>query len=179
MKQKKVFGHGLTRIKRNTYSLIVKNPRISSPLSFKKYMISLHCEPIRSRTGCQRTINRKLIHWCYSCVAINYYFQDRVIRVSCAPDHDKGRDLSVLSDSVAGNSLVPCQRRFLQLEGVIISTDDRISDVLEKCGSPHFRASHQKKMLQRLNADMRQKVYILAEEWTYNLGRTSLPASSY
>ena len=81
----------------------------------------------------------------------------------------------MLSDSVAGNSLVPCQHQFFQLEGGIISTDDRSSDVLAIYGSLDFRTSHQKKMLQRLNADIRQKVYILAEEWTYNLGRTSLP----
>jgi Protein of unknown function (DUF2845) len=55
-------------------------------------------------------------------------------------------------------------------EGGIVSTDDRSSDVLAKCGSPDFRDSHQEEVVQRLDDDTKQKVYITVEEWTYNLG---------
>jgi uncharacterized protein DUF2845 len=54
-------------------------------------------------------------------------------------------------------------------EGGIVSTDDRSSDVLAKCGPPDFRDSHQEEVAQRLG-DTKQKVYINVEEWTYNLG---------
>lgn len=54
--------------------------------------------------------------------------------------------------------------------GGIISTDDRASDVLAKCGPPDFRDSHQEEVVQRLDADTKQKVFITVEEWTYNLG---------
>jgi hypothetical protein len=54
-------------------------------------------------------------------------------------------------------------------EGGIVSTDDRSSDVLAKCGPPDFRDSHQEEVVQRLG-DTKQKVYINVEEWTYNLG---------
>lgn len=54
-------------------------------------------------------------------------------------------------------------------EGGIVSTDDRSSDVLAKCGPPDFRDSHQEEVVQRLG-DTKRKVYINVEEWTYNLG---------
>ena len=54
-------------------------------------------------------------------------------------------------------------------EGGIVSTDDRSSDVLAKCGPPDFQDSHQEEVVQRLG-DTKQKVYINVEEWTYNLG---------
>ncbi len=54
-------------------------------------------------------------------------------------------------------------------EGGIVSTGDRSSDVLAKCGPPDFRDSHQEEVVQRLG-DTKQKVYINVEEWTYNLG---------
>jgi hypothetical protein len=55
-------------------------------------------------------------------------------------------------------------------DGGIISTGDRNSDVIAKCGSPDFRDSHQEEVVQRLDADTKQKIYITVEEWTYNLG---------
>jgi hypothetical protein len=54
--------------------------------------------------------------------------------------------------------------------GGIVSTDDSSSDVMAKCGSPDFRDSHQEEVVQRLDVDTKQKVYINVEEWTYNLG---------
>lgn len=54
-------------------------------------------------------------------------------------------------------------------EGGIVSTDDRSSDVLAKCGPPDFRDSHQEEVVQRFG-NTKQKVYINVEEWTYNLG---------
>ncbi len=54
-------------------------------------------------------------------------------------------------------------------EGGIVSTDDRSTDVLAKCGPPDFRDSHQEEVVQRFG-DTKQKVYINVEEWTYNLG---------
>ena len=59
-------------------------------------------------------------------------------------------------------------------EGGIISTDDRSSDVIAKCGSPDFRDSHQEEVIQRIDRDTKQKVYITVEEWTYNLGPNQL-----
>lgn|SRR5512143_1023481 len=58
-------------------------------------------------------------------------------------------------------------------EGGIVSTDDRSSDVLAKCGPPDFRDSHQEEIVQRLG-DTKQKVFINVEEWTYNLGPNQL-----
>jgi hypothetical protein len=58
--------------------------------------------------------------------------------------------------------------------GGIISTDDRSSDVVAKCGYPDFRDSHQEEVVQRLDRDTKQKVYITVEEWTYNLGPNQL-----
>jgi hypothetical protein len=58
-------------------------------------------------------------------------------------------------------------------DGGIVSTDDRGSDVLAKCGAPDFRDSHQEEVVQRLD-DTKQKVYITVEEWTYNLGPNRL-----
>jgi hypothetical protein len=55
-------------------------------------------------------------------------------------------------------------------DGGIISTDDRNSDVMAKCGTPDFRDSHQEELVQRLDDDTKQKLYITVEEWTYNLG---------
>jgi len=59
-------------------------------------------------------------------------------------------------------------------DGGIVSTDDRNSDVLAKCGPPDFRDSHQEEVIQRLDAGTKQKVYITVEEWTYNLGPNQL-----
>lgn len=58
-------------------------------------------------------------------------------------------------------------------EGGIVSTDDRSSDVLAKCGHPDFRDSHQEDVIQRFD-DTRHKVTITVEEWTYNLGPNQL-----
>ena len=55
-------------------------------------------------------------------------------------------------------------------EGGIVSTDDRSSDVMAKCGPPDFRDSHQEEVVQRLDEDTKHKLYITVEEWTYNLG---------
>ena len=55
-------------------------------------------------------------------------------------------------------------------KGGIISTDDRSADVVAKYGDPDFRDSHQEEVTQRLEINTRQKVFIMAEEWTYNLG---------
>jgi len=57
--------------------------------------------------------------------------------------------------------------------GGIVSTDDRSSDVLAKCGPPAFRDSHQEEVVQGFD-DTKQKVYITVEEWTYNLGPNQL-----
>ena len=57
-------------------------------------------------------------------------------------------------------------------EGGIISTGDRTSDVVAKCGYPDFRDTHQEEVIQRLDKGTAQKVYITVEEWTYNLGPT-------
>jgi hypothetical protein len=59
-------------------------------------------------------------------------------------------------------------------QGGIISIDDRSSDVVAKCGSPDFQDSHQEEIVQKLDADTKQKVYITVEEWTYNLGPNQL-----
>ncbi len=59
-------------------------------------------------------------------------------------------------------------------EGGIVSTDDRSSDVMAKCGSPDFRDSHQEEVVQRLDQDTKQKLYITVDEWTYNLGPNQL-----
>ena len=54
--------------------------------------------------------------------------------------------------------------------GGIISTDDRTADVMAKCGSPDFKDTHQEEVIQRLDINTKEKVYITVEEWTYNLG---------
>jgi hypothetical protein len=73
-------------------------------------------------------------------------------------------------------TVVPCfnvHADSFSCEGGIVSTDDRSSDVLAKCGPPDFRDSHQEEVVQRLD-DTKQKVYITVEEWTYNLGPNQL-----
>ena len=55
-------------------------------------------------------------------------------------------------------------------QGGIISTGDRTSDVVAKCGYPDFRDTHQEEVIQRLDRGTTQKLYITVEEWTYNLG---------
>lgn len=55
-------------------------------------------------------------------------------------------------------------------DGGIISTGDRSSDLMAKCGSPDFRDSYQEEVVQRLDSATKQKIYITVEEWTYNLG---------
>jgi hypothetical protein len=59
-------------------------------------------------------------------------------------------------------------------EGGIISTGDRSADVYAKCGPPNFRDSHQEEVVQRIDADTKEKVYITVEEWTYNFGPNQL-----
>jgi Fe-S cluster assembly scaffold protein SufB len=54
--------------------------------------------------------------------------------------------------------------------GGIISTGDRSTDVLAKCGSPDSKDSHVEAVTQRIDADTKQTVYITVEEWTYNFG---------
>lgn len=54
--------------------------------------------------------------------------------------------------------------------GGIVSTNDSSFDVMAKCGPPDFRESHQEEVVQRFDVDVKQKVYINVEEWTYNLG---------
>jgi hypothetical protein len=58
----------------------------------------------------------------------------------------------------------------LSCSGGIISTDDRSIDVLAKCGPPDFKQSHLEEVIQRLDRDTKQKVFITVEEWTYNFG---------
>jgi hypothetical protein len=58
----------------------------------------------------------------------------------------------------------------LSCAGGIISTDDRSVDVLAKCGPPDFKDSHQEEVIQRLDRDTKQRIYITVEEWTYNFG---------
>jgi len=55
-------------------------------------------------------------------------------------------------------------------EGGIISTDDRSTDVMAKCGKPDFKNSHEEAVSQRIDHDTKQTIYITVEEWTYNLG---------
>jgi hypothetical protein len=58
----------------------------------------------------------------------------------------------------------------LSCSGGIISTDDRSIEVLAKCGQPDFKESHLEEVIERLDRDTKQKVYITVEEWTYNFG---------
>lgn len=58
----------------------------------------------------------------------------------------------------------------LSCSGGIISTDDRSIDVLAKCGPPDFKDSHQEEVIQRLDGNTKQKVFVTVEEWTYNFG---------
>ena len=59
-------------------------------------------------------------------------------------------------------------------EGGIISTDDRSTEVISKCGKPDFKNSHEEAVSQRIDRDTKQTTYITVEEWTYDLGPNQL-----
>jgi hypothetical protein len=58
--------------------------------------------------------------------------------------------------------------------GGVITTGDRSSDVLAKCGQPNFRESHQEEVSMRANASMKEKQFITVDEWTYDFGSDRL-----
>ena len=58
--------------------------------------------------------------------------------------------------------------------GGVITTGDRSSDVLAKCGSPNVKESHQEEVSRRFDANTKEKVSITVEEWTYDLGPDQL-----
>lgn len=61
----------------------------------------------------------------------------------------------------------------MNCDGGIITTGDRSSDVLVKCGTPDFKDSHQEEVVRR-DGNIRQKIFITVEEWTYDLGSNQL-----
>ena len=62
----------------------------------------------------------------------------------------------------------------LSCDGGVITTGDRSSDVLAKCGAPDYKESHQEELSQRYDSNTRAKVFITVEEWTYDFGGTRL-----
>ena len=62
----------------------------------------------------------------------------------------------------------------MRCAGGVITTGDRSSDVLAKCGQPNFRESHQEEVSIRANASMREKQFITVDEWTYDFGSDQL-----
>ena len=81
------------------------------------------------------------------------------------------RSVIILFCSLLVMFLIPYASIFadsLSYLGGIISSGDKSFDVFTKCGSPDWKESHQEEISQRLDGDMRQKVYVTVEEWTYN-----------
>ena len=54
--------------------------------------------------------------------------------------------------------------------GGIITIGDRSYDVLAKCGSPNVKESYQEEVTRRFDADIKEKLFITVEEWTYDFG---------
>lgn len=52
----------------------------------------------------------------------------------------------------------------------IISTGDTKSEVLDKCGEPYYRTSHDEELREPLGETGFRKIVITVEEWTYNFG---------
>jgi hypothetical protein len=56
--------------------------------------------------------------------------------------------------------------------GGVITAGDRSYDVLAKCGSPNDIEAHQEEVSLRADAEIRGKLFITVEEWTYDFGPT-------
>ena len=58
--------------------------------------------------------------------------------------------------------------------GKIVSTGDTKVDVIGKCGEPTSKDSREDKVVTTRNDDTMQKVSVIVDEWTYNLGPNEL-----
>jgi hypothetical protein len=51
-----------------------------------------------------------------------------------------------------------------------VSRGDLKSDVVEKCGEPTWKDSHEEEFVERLDSGVEVKRFVNVEEWTYDLG---------
>jgi len=52
----------------------------------------------------------------------------------------------------------------------LVSRGDSKNDVLSKCGEPTWQDSHQEELLERLDTGQVRKLFVVVDEWTYDLG---------
>jgi hypothetical protein len=52
----------------------------------------------------------------------------------------------------------------------VVSVGDTKSDVLAKCGEPAWKDTHEEAFQERLDSGLERRVYVIVDEWTYNLG---------
>ncbi len=70
-------------------------------------------------------------------------------------------------------SAVPFSSSFsaaLDCAGGIISAGDRQADLLSKCGEPDSTESHEEQLIEQIDQRVRQKIFVMVEDWTYNFG---------
>jgi hypothetical protein len=55
----------------------------------------------------------------------------------------------------------------------IVSTGDTKAEVIMKCGEPTLKDSREESIIEKIDANTKQKKTITIDEWTYNLGPDS------
>jgi hypothetical protein len=68
--------------------------------------------------------------------------------------------------------LIPFQARAdsISCDGGIVSSGESAVDLIMKCGQPEWKESHQEEITDRVNPNLKQRIYVTVEEWTYNFG---------
>ncbi len=56
----------------------------------------------------------------------------------------------------------------------VVSLGDTKADVIIKCGDTDLKDSHEESIIKSIDANTKQKVKVIVDEWTYNLGPESL-----
>jgi hypothetical protein len=73
-------------------------------------------------------------------------------------------------------SLYPTQAEASSIScpGGIVSSGDSVVVLLNKCGQPDWKDSHQEEITGPLSGGLRQRTYVTVEQWTYNFGPQQL-----
>ena len=52
----------------------------------------------------------------------------------------------------------------------VVNTGDTTAQVVIKCGQPSLKDSHQEEIAEDIDSDLKRKLFVTTEEWTYNFG---------
>ena len=58
----------------------------------------------------------------------------------------------------------------ISCSGGIVSTGDSVVNLVVKCGQPIWKESHQEEITNRTSDDLKQRIYVTVEQWTYDFG---------